>query len=84
MKAVISAEREGYQSFAVILRDAPPFPDDGPVKTDVTKYNVGAANNASGEWAWVALTGEEKDVIGDAMLAFGADIDVWYWCTLFE
>lgn len=36
----------------------------------------------AGTCAWVTLSPEEKDVIGDALHTHGAEVNRWYWCQL--
>lgn len=83
MEAIIAATRPDETYFAVMLRHAPSFPDEGDVKPiDVQPLAVVAANNDNGGWGWATLDEAEKDVVGDALLNFGASVDVWHWCQL--
>lgn len=83
MKAVISSTRTNPKAFAVMLREAPAFPDQKGVKPiDVQPLVVVAANDDGGSWGWVNLDKNEKEVVGDALLNFGAGLDAWYWCDL--
>jgi hypothetical protein len=83
MTATISTERSHPSSFAVMLRNAPPFPDGKDTKPiDVQPLAVIAANDDGGKWGWASLDQEEKNIVGDALVAYGAGVDTWYWCLL--
>ena len=89
MKSNIHASRDNCNGheFAVKFLDTGGFPDDGPVDDIVRKPHLAiiAANNIiDGKWSFANLSAEEKHCIGDKMLDFKCEINIWYWCELFS
>jgi len=82
----ITLKRESENAFAVVLIEAPPFPDDKPYKetVHVPLLAVIAANDDTEEWGYVDLLREEKTCIGDQMLKDGVPSYEWMYCELYE
>lgn len=80
-KYKVTKEAINENSYRVCLLSTPKFPDDRPLK-DVVRgngYAVIAASCDEKGWAFIALTPEEKKVIGDQIDE--TDANTWLFCT---
>jgi|GEM_PF-6886311 len=89
-KIYMGAEhRPDEKSFCVALLSVPDFPDNRQPIPAIEAMggrllSVVGCNDDTGRWGYVSLSDGEKDSIGDALQRAGAEIGIWYWCTLFE
>lgn len=86
--AKISREKQDEHSFLVALIPAPSIPEEFAENKEVhiAECAVVAANHAldgKNKWAYVHLEADEKQTIGDALVAACAPMYEWVWCNLY-
>ena len=86
--AKISKEKQDEHSFLVAIIPAPAIPEEFAENKEVhiAECAVVAANHAldgKNRWAYVHLEADEKQTIGDALVAACAPMYEWVWCNLY-
>ena len=76
--------------FAVCLLPTLDFPGDGRIYKGVHQTAVCCATDSDPDgsdekvWSWIIIDSDEKQIIGEAMVAHSCELSKWYWCIAGE
>lgn len=89
----VSRHKEHQKSYIVCFLSVPAFPHEDEKCRDKVhqpkKAVIGAAQRfreeqVDGDWAFINFSGEEKELIGEQLLALNAKDGEWFYCTQYN